>query len=135
MIEIRFKDIDPDTGSVCQDKRIAVCDSKRMSNWVKNALWKTVDGEPNREIYQQEIDESTPEEWLNSSLIFARTLGLILKENEGMIIDLRGDMFWPGEEEVTKVIVYSKDSQIRILECEEDLPEGQFVIVHDINPN
>lgn len=135
MIEIRFRDIDPDTGSVSQDKRIAVCDSQKMSNWIQAALRTTVEDDPNREIYQEKIEESTPEEWLNSSLIFARTLGLILKENEGMIVDIKGDMFWPGEEDVSKVIVYSKDSQIKILECEEDLPEGQFVIVHDINPN
>jgi hypothetical protein len=79
--------------------------------------------------------EDRPEDWLNSALIFARTLGLILRENEGMIVDLQGDMIFPGEESVKKVIVYSRDKQIRILECEDDLPEGQFVIVHDINPN
>lgn len=135
MIEIRFRDIDPDTGEISQNKRIAVCDSKRMSNWVKNALDESIADDPNREIYQQETEDDSPEEWLNSSLIFARTLGLILNENEGMIVDLKGEMFFPGNESVDKVIVYSKESQIRILECDEDLPEGQFVIIHDVNPN
>jgi hypothetical protein len=85
---------------------------------------------PNDPNYQEK-----PEDWLNSSLIFARTLGLIFKENEGMVVDLRGDMFFPGDNDIKKVIVYSKDSQIKVVECEDDLLEGQFVIVHDINPN
>lgn len=58
MIEIRFRDIDPDTGDVSQDRLIAVCDSVRMSNWVKQAVELTVTDEPNREIYtKQQKDE------------------------------------------------------------------------------
>ena len=58
MIEIRFRDIDPDTGDVSQDRLIAICDSVRMSNWVKQAIELTVTDEPNREIYtKQQKDE------------------------------------------------------------------------------
>jgi hypothetical protein len=58
VIEIRFRDIDPDTGDVSQDRLIAVCDSVRMSNWVKQAVELTVTDEPNREIYtKQQKDE------------------------------------------------------------------------------
>lgn len=53
MIEIRFKDIDPDTGSISQDKQIAVCGSETSAAWVLQALNKLqmeLD-DPNREIY------------------------------------------------------------------------------------
>lgn len=79
--------------------------------------------------------QDTPEDWLNSSLIFARTLSLILHENEGMIVQLQGDMKLFDDESITKVIVYKNQGMMRVIECEEDLPEGQFVIVSDINPN
>lgn len=79
--------------------------------------------------------EDRPEDWLNSSLIFARTLSLILQENEGMIVYLQGDMNFFNDESVQKVIVYKNQGKIRVIECDDDLPEGQFVIVHDINPN
>jgi hypothetical protein len=79
--------------------------------------------------------EDQPEDWLNSSLIFARTLSLILQENEGMIVYLQGDMNFFNDKSVQKVIVYKNQGKIRVIECDDDLPEGQFVIVHDINPN
>ena len=39
------------------------------------------------------------------------------------------------DETVKKVIVFSRDGQIVVTECEEDLNEGQFVMVHNENPN
>jgi hypothetical protein len=79
--------------------------------------------------------QDKPEDWLNSSLIFARTLGLILKDGEGIIVDIVGDAKFPSNRAVEKVIVFSRDRQIVVTECEEDLEEGQFVRVHDENPN
>jgi hypothetical protein len=38
---------------------------------------------PNEEGYQD-----NPQDLLNSSLIFARTLGFIFKEGEGIVIDI-----------------------------------------------
>lgn len=40
-----------------------------------------------------ELDE--PKDWLNSALIFARTLSLILEENTGIVVKLKGDMVNP----------------------------------------
>jgi hypothetical protein len=76
-----------------------------------------------------------PEDWLNSSLIFARTLSLILREGEGLVVDIVGDAKFYLDESVQKVIVFSRDGQIVVTECEEDLEEGQFVMVHNENPN
>jgi hypothetical protein len=53
MIQIRFKDVDPDTGETTQDKLIATCETESMSNWVLYALKlaEKEDSDPNREIY------------------------------------------------------------------------------------
>ena len=79
--------------------------------------------------------QDKPEDWLNSSLIFARTLGLILTDGEGIIVDIVGDAKFQLDETVKKVVVFSREGQIVVTECEEDLEEGQFVRVHDENPN
>ena len=76
-----------------------------------------------------------PEDWLNSSLIFARTLSLILSEGEGLVVDIVGDAKFHLDESVKKVIVFSREGQIVVTECEEDLEDGQFVIVQIENPN
>jgi len=76
-----------------------------------------------------------PEDWLNSSLIFARTLSLMLKEGEGLVVDIVGDAKFQMDETVKKVIVFKRNHQVVIIECEEDLKEGQFVMIHDENPN
>jgi hypothetical protein len=77
-----------------------------------------------------------PEDWLNGALIFARALGLMLNENEGLVVNLTGDLTYYGDESVTKVIVFRKDQMVRIVDCaDEKLKEGDFVIISDVNPN
>lgn len=70
--------------------------------------------------------EDDPEEWLSSSLIFAKALGKILRENEGIVVELVGDMrlIWPT---IKKVIVCNYEGMIHVIECEEDLEDGQLV--------
>lgn len=65
----------------------------------------------------------------NSSLIFARALGLILSEGEGVVVDIVNDINLG--EDVKKVIVLNHDSQIHIFKCEEDLSEGTPVKMGD----
>lgn len=64
-----------------------------------------------------------PREWLNGSLIFARTLSLFLEENKGIVIDLFGDMYNPVGNS-NKVIVFKMGGQIFIDNFSQDLPEG-----------
>lgn len=66
-----------------------------------------------------------PQDLLNASLIFARALGLILNEGEGIVVDIVGEMNLG--EEVKKVIVFEHNNQVHIYKCEEDLPEGSAV--------
>jgi len=66
-----------------------------------------------------------PQDLLNASLIFARALGLILNEGEGIVVDIVGEMNLG--EDVKKVIVFEHNNQVHIYKCEEDLPEGSAV--------
>lgn len=66
-----------------------------------------------------------PQDLLNASLIFARALGLILKDGEGIVVDTKGDI--KLREDVKKVIVFKNEEQVHIYMCEEDIPEGTAV--------
>ena len=66
-----------------------------------------------------------PQDLINASLIFARALGLILKDGEGIVVDVVGDINLG--EGVKKVIVFEHKNQVHIYKCEEDLVEGTAV--------
>jgi len=72
------------------------------------------------------VDE--PNDWLYSSLVFCRTLGLLLQDKEGVVVDMKGDML--SLRDVKKVIVHSRDNQMVIDECTDDIPEGTLVWMH-----
>jgi hypothetical protein len=76
--------------------------------------------------------QDDPEEWLATSLIFAKALGNILQENEGIVVKLEGDMkmLWPIAD---RVIVCKYDDMINILNCEEELPDGQLIWLNSPN--
>jgi hypothetical protein len=78
---------------------------------------------------EQSGQEQNPQDLLNASLIFARALGLILNEGEGIVVDINGDVILGDD--VNKVIVFKKDEQVHIFKFEEDLPEGTAV---SLNP-
>ena len=73
--------------------------------------------------------EDNPKDWLASSLIFSKTISHLLKPNEGIVIELENDMklLMPDYD---KVVVYNDDKQIKIMECNEDIEEGQMVWLH-----
>jgi len=62
---------------------------------------------------------------INASLIFARALGLIFQEGEGLVVDVTGEVNLGDE--VKKIIVFKKDEQVHIYKCDEDLEEGTAV--------
>ena len=62
---------------------------------------------------------------LNASLIFARALGLIFQQGEGIVVDIKGDVKLADDSK--KVIVFSHNDQIHIYKCEQDLEEGTAV--------
>jgi hypothetical protein len=62
--------------------------------------------------------------WMIPALIFAKALGNILEENQGIVVDLNENTKIVGYEDLTKVIVYRKEDQIHIGPCEEDIEQG-----------
>lgn len=69
-----------------------------------------------------------PQEWLNSALIFARTISLLLEEREGVVVDITGDAYNPvGESK--KIIVFRDEGMIHIDNFEKDAEEGTFCTV------
>jgi hypothetical protein len=71
-----------------------------------------------------------PQDLLNASMLFARALGLIFKEDEGIVVDVKGDI--KLADNVKKVIVFKQNDQIHIFKCEEDVEEGMMV---NLGPN
>lgn len=76
---------------------------------------------PNEENH---IDD--PKDWLNSALIFTRALSLLLRENEGIVVKLQGDMFNPVSES-NNVFVVRKNNQIHIQNADPKLEEGSMI--------
>ena len=77
---------------------------------------------------EQSGQAQNPQDLLNASLIFAKALGLILNEGEGIVVDITGDVVLGDD--VNKVIVFKKDEQVHIFKFEEDLPEGTMVCLN-----
>lgn len=77
--------------------------------------------------------EDSPMDWLSSSLIMARTIGLLLKVNEGIVVNVKGFGKSGSMVDVDKVIVYNDGERMtRIVECDDDaLEEGQLIWMHD----
>ena len=74
------------------------------------------------------------QDWYQASMIFAKALGLILDEDQGIIIDLNETTKIRGLEDINKVIVFRKDNQVHIAPCTEDIAEGETVILNPIQP-
>ena len=62
---------------------------------------------------------------LNASLLFARALGLIFQDNEGIVVNVMGDVNLGDD--AKKVIVFKQNDQIHIFRCDEDIEEGMAV--------
>jgi len=75
-----------------------------------------------------------PKDWLNSAMIFARALSLLLNENSGVVVKLKGEMENPAGESKT-VIVFSKNGQIMIDDAEDSVKEGTLCQIIDPDEN
>lgn len=74
---------------------------------------------------EQAGEEQNPQDLINASLIFARALGLIFRDDEGIVVDINGDV--KLGEGVKKVIVFKQNNQVHIYKCDEDVEEGTAV--------
>ena len=82
---------------------------------------------------EETSQEQNQQDLVNSTLIFARAIGLILKEGEGIVVDIKGDM--DLGEDVKKVIVFKFKDQVHIYKCEEDIEEGTAVNMDTKEPS
>jgi hypothetical protein len=67
--------------------------------------------------------------WMVPALIFAKALGIIMDEGQGIVIDLNDNTKIQGHDDVHKVIVYRKDEQVHIAPCEDPLDQGSIVTI------
>jgi len=72
----------------------------------------------------ENTNETNNVSWHVPALIFAKTLGLILEENQGIADNLDTNTKIAGHEDVEQVIVYKKNNEIHIAPSEETLEEG-----------
>jgi hypothetical protein len=79
---------------------------------------------------EQAGQEQNPLDVLNASMLFARALGLIFKENEGIVVNVTGDVNLGDD--AKKVIVFKQNDKIHIFRCDEDIEEGMAV---NLGPN
>jgi hypothetical protein len=52
----------------------------------------------------QNSTEENQKDWYKASMIFAKALGIILEEEQGIIVDLDDTLAIPGIDDVNKVI-------------------------------
>lgn len=90
MIEVRFRDIDPDTGKVSHDKLLSISETIETAQLIEFALTKACDDEPNREFYIRDLSnlerELTYEERVAWFVANYYETGM---EYEGMLDSLR----------------------------------------------
>jgi hypothetical protein len=71
--------------------------------------------------------------WMVPALIFAKALGIIMDEGQGIVIDLNDNTKIQGHDDVNKVIVYRKNEQVHIAPCEEVLEQGSIVTISSVD--
>jgi hypothetical protein len=64
---------------------------------------------------------------LDASIIFAKALGFILQNNQGIVVDVPSDS--KMRELIQKVVVFKFNEKIHIYKCEDDLQEGIAVLL------
>ena len=73
----------------------------------------------------------SPEDWLGGVLIFSRAISYFLKDNQGIVIDLKANMKFTGDITAKRVIVYRSNERMCIAKYENmETPEGQLAWVH-----
>jgi hypothetical protein len=71
-----------------------------------------------------------PKDWLSSALILSSALGHALDENEGVVVEITGDMNASGKMDHKSVVVYSgSDGMVHIIPGEDYYKNGEYVEV------
>lgn len=70
---------------------------------------------------------------LDASIIFAKALGFILQDNQGIVVDTPTDS--KMNEFIQKVVVFKFNEKIHIYKCDDDLQEGTAVLLDMSEPS
>ena len=71
-----------------------------------------------------------PSDWLNSSLIFGRALSLMLEENTGVVVSVKGDMVNPINPDSDRMVVFYMNDMIHVDDIQDpELKEGDFISI------
>lgn len=73
------------------------------------------------------MNENELQVYASSSIILSKALSLILKNGEGVVVELDENQIIDNL--TKKVVVFKNDDTISISKTEEDLPSGTFVNV------
>lgn len=73
--------------------------------------------------------DNLSEKYYSSSLILSKVASALLQENQGIVINLTEDI--PLSQEVSSVVVFKRDNEVRIYKNENDLPDGTLVSITD----
>lgn len=85
MYEIHYKQIDPDTGRIIREEKMATCESLRMANWIKNSLVEG-DHDPNREYILIQPDKLSLDQIMREHASTERWEIAVLEDNEDHLI-------------------------------------------------
>jgi hypothetical protein len=64
---------------------------------------------------------------LDASIIFAKALGFILQDKQGIIVDVPQES--KVHEMIQKVVVFKFNDRVHIYKCDDDLTEGTAVLL------
>ena len=64
---------------------------------------------------------------LDASIIFAKALGFILQDNQGIVVDIPSES--KMRELIQKVVVFKYNEKIHIYKCDDDIREGIAVLL------
>jgi|LauGreDrversion4_2_1035121.scaffolds.fasta_scaffold137546_3 hypothetical protein len=64
---------------------------------------------------------------LDASIIFAKALGFILQDKQGIIVDVPQES--KVHEMIQKVVVFKFNDRVHIYKCDDDLVEGTAVLL------
>ena len=81
-----------------------------------------------KQFVQTKNESDDPMEWLGTSLIFAKSLGSLLKEGEGVCVTPENEMKKFTTEPT--LIVYKEGGQVKVVEHFQELQDGKKVWMH-----
>lgn len=79
--------------------------------------------------------KDSPSDHLFGAQVFSRALAMMLREGQGIVIDLTEAMTFPQYPDAKKVLVYYLNNMVHIEPTEEDWEEGDSLNVLDFNNN